>query len=108
MVPLAGREARRAQLTDGRGRMHPAHVFAQLSAVAPEDAVIAVDVGNNAYSFGRYSRRVGASAFSCRAISAPSGSRFPAAMGAWSATKGGGRKVVSVSGTVASGSTLPR
>src|ERR1044072_7103217 len=40
---------RRAGLVDGHGRMLPAALFAALSDAAPEQAVIAVDVGNNAY-----------------------------------------------------------
>jgi pyruvate oxidase len=57
--------------------------------------VIAVDVGNNTYSFGRY--------FECSRQSVlmsgylgSIGFAFPAAMGAWAAA--GNRKVVSVSG----------
>src|SRR5262249_18366752 len=42
-------KAKRATMSDGRGRMHPAAVFAALGDVVPEDAVIAVDVGNNTY-----------------------------------------------------------
>ena len=52
----------------------------------PEDAIIAVDVGNNTYSFGRY--------FECTRqavlMSGYLGSigfAYPAAMGAWSATQ---------------------
>ena len=67
----------------------------------PPDAIIAVDVGNNTYSFGRY--------FECRGqrilMSGYLGSigfAFPAALGAWAATQDQetyrGRKVVSVSG----------
>jgi len=68
----------------------------------PEDAVIAVDVGNNTYSFGRY--------FECTRqavlMSGYLGSigyGFPAAMGAWAATQEEdspfhGRAVVSISG----------
>jgi thiamine pyrophosphate-dependent acetolactate synthase large subunit-like protein len=89
-------KARRAALLDGAGRMHPAAVFDALSQVTPEDAVIAVDVGNNAYAFGHY--------FECKPgqdvlMSGYLGSigfGFPAAMGAWAA--GGGRKVVAVTG----------
>ena len=67
-----------------------------------EDAIIAVDVGNNTYSFGRY--------FECRnqaiLMSGYLGSigfAFPAAMGAWSATqeddpKFKDRQVLSISG----------
>ncbi len=88
---------RRAALLDGAGRMHPAAVFEALSEAAPADAVIAVDVGNNAYAFGHY--------FECKPgqdvlMSGYLGSigfGFPAAMGAWAAT-GGTRKVIAVTG----------
>ncbi len=76
-------------------------VFAALTKTTPKDAIIAVDVGNNTYSFGRY--------FECEAqrilMSGYLGSigfSFPAAMGAWAATQDQteyrGRKVISVSG----------
>lgn len=44
----------REALTDHQGRLHPALVFSELSALCPDDTVIAVDVGNNTYSFGRF------------------------------------------------------
>ena len=34
--------------------MQPALIFSVLSDFIPEDAVITIDVGNNAYAFGRY------------------------------------------------------
>jgi thiamine pyrophosphate-dependent acetolactate synthase large subunit-like protein/nitrite reductase/ring-hydroxylating ferredoxin subunit len=88
---------RRAALVDGAGRMHPAAVFEALGVAAPEDAVIAVDVGNNAYAFGHY--------FECKPgqdvlMSGYLGSigfGFPAAMGAWAAA-GSTRKVIAVTG----------
>jgi thiamine pyrophosphate-dependent acetolactate synthase large subunit-like protein len=88
---------KRAGLLDATGRLHPARVFAALSAVAPADAVIPVDVGNNTYAFGHY--------FECGAhqdvlMSGYLGSigfALPAALGAWAATRGG-RKIVSLSG----------
>lgn len=62
-----------------------AAIFAAASRQIPEDAIIAVDVGNNTYSFGRY--------FECRRqailMSGYLGSigfSLPAAMGAWAAT----------------------
>ena len=90
-------KARRAAVVDGAGRMHPAAVFDALSQALPGDAVIAVDVGNNAYAFGHY--------FECRPgqdvlMSGYLGSigfGFPAAMGAWAAV-GRRRKVVAVTG----------
>ena len=91
-------KAARAVLTDGRGRMHPAHVFAELSDVVPEDAVIAVDVGNNTYSFGRYFETKRGQTVVMSGYLGSIGFGLPAAMGAWAATRGTGRKVVSVSG----------
>lgn len=93
-------KASRRQDEHGHG-LNSAVLFEVLSHVVPEDAVIAVDVGNNTYSFGRY--------FECRSqrilMSGYLGSigfSFPAAMGAWAATQDQpafkGRKVVSVSG----------
>ncbi len=79
-----------------------AAVFAALGRTTPADAIVTVDVGNNAYSFGRY--------FECARqtilMSGYLGSigfGFPAAMGAWAATREddprfAGRKVVSISG----------
>jgi thiamine pyrophosphate-dependent acetolactate synthase large subunit-like protein len=93
-------KARRAGRDRGRG-LSSAAVFAALSRVCPENAVIAVDVGNNTYSFGRY--------FECRRQSVlmsgylgSIGFGLPAAMGAWAATRRipahQGRKVLAVSG----------
>ena len=77
-------------------------VFAALTRAAPDDAIIAVDVGNNTYSFGRY--------FECERQSilmsgylGSIGFGFPAAMGAWAATQEDdlrfkGRKVIAVTG----------
>ena len=92
-----------SRLTDDRGKgVNSAAIFAALTRQAPDDAIIAVDVGNNTYSFGRY--------FECKRqailMSGYLGSigfSFPAAMGAWAATQEDeprfkGRKVVSVSG----------
>ena len=91
-------KAERSRHLDGAGRMHPAHVFAELSAVVPDDAVIAVDVGNNTYSFGRYFETRPGQHVVMSGYLGSIGFGFPAAMGAWAATRGTGRKVVSVSG----------
>ena len=90
----------RRQDTRHKG-LNSASVFESLSRLVADDAVIAVDVGNNTYSFGRY--------FECKKqrilMSGYLGSigfGFPAAMGAWAATQDQeefrGRQVVSVSG----------
>jgi pyruvate oxidase len=94
-------KAKRRKETRGQG-LNSALIFERLTHAVPDDAIIAVDVGNNTYSFGRYfeakrqpvlmSGYLGSIGFS-----------FPAAMGAWCATQEkdtpfSGRKVVSVSG----------
>ncbi len=77
-------------------------VFRALTRAVPADAIMAVDVGNNTYSFGRY--------FECERqailMSGYLGSigfGYPAAMGAWAATQEDdprfkGRKVIAVTG----------
>jgi thiamine pyrophosphate-dependent acetolactate synthase large subunit-like protein len=79
-----------------------AAIFAALSDAVPEDAILAVDVGNNTYSFGRYfeSRR---QSVLMSGYLGSIGFALPAALGAWAATQEddprfSGRKVVSVSG----------
>jgi thiamine pyrophosphate-dependent acetolactate synthase large subunit-like protein/nitrite reductase/ring-hydroxylating ferredoxin subunit/CDGSH-type Zn-finger protein len=96
------REEKRKRAGRDRGQgLSAAAVFTILSDTVPADAVLAVDVGNNTYSFGRY--------FECREqrvlMSGYLGSigfAFPAALGAWAATRADrawrGRRVVSVSG----------
>ena len=90
------REEKRAREKQDRGHgINSAIIFRHLGELTPDDAVIAVDVGNNTYSFGRY--------FECERQSilmsgylGSIGFGFPAAMGAWAAAPD--RKVVSVSG----------
>jgi thiamine pyrophosphate-dependent acetolactate synthase large subunit-like protein len=92
---------RREAETNGKG-INSAAVFAAMSRRIPEDAIIAVDVGENAYSFGRY--------FECKRQSVlmsgylgSIGFALPAAMGAWVASQEddplfSGRPVVAVCG----------
>ncbi|TFG52765.1 MAG: thiamine pyrophosphate-binding protein [Gemmatimonadales bacterium] len=94
-------KAKREREHRGKG-IGSAAVFAALNRKIPEDAIIAVDVGNNTYSFGRY--------FECtrQAILMSGylgsiGFAYPAAMGAWAATQDDdprfhGRPVVAISG----------
>jgi len=56
-------------------------VFAALSEHCPSDAVIAVDVGNHAYSFGRYFESRGQPVLMSGYLGSI-GFGFPAAMGA--------------------------
>jgi thiamine pyrophosphate-dependent acetolactate synthase large subunit-like protein/nitrite reductase/ring-hydroxylating ferredoxin subunit len=91
------REKRRRQADDrGRG-LSSAAIFATLTATVPDDAVICVDVGNNAYSFGRYFESSGSQDVLMSGYLGSIGFALPAAMGAWAAT-GGTRKVVGISG----------
>lgn len=71
-------------------------VFDALSRHTPSDAVVCVDVGNNAYSLGRYFETSGQS-FLMSGYLGSIGFALPAAMGAWAAV-GKQRPVVSVSG----------
>ncbi|MBM7068245.1 thiamine pyrophosphate-binding protein [Actibacterium sp. 188UL27-1] len=91
--------SRMAEETD-KG-VHSFAVFDALSRVAPLDAIIAVDVGNNTYSFGRYFETKGQRVLMSGYLGSI-GFGFPAAMGAWAATRDldafKGRKVISISG----------
>ncbi len=96
------REEKQSRVSDDLGNgLNSSVVFAALSNVIPADAVIAVDVGNNTYSFGRYFESKGQPVLMSGYLGSI-GFSFPAAMGAWAATQDQdeyrGRKVVSVSG----------
>ena len=90
------RAEKQTRIADDQGQgVSAAAVFDSMSRLVPADAVIAVDVGNNAYSFGRY--------FECDRQSVlmsgylgSIGFGFPAAMGAWAAAPE--RKTVAVTG----------
>jgi len=95
----AEKESRRQDQSE-KG-LNSAVIFDVLSQVMPDDAAIAVDVGNNTYSFGRYFECKGQSVMMSGYLGSI-GFSFPAAMGAWAATQDqesfAGRKVVSISG----------
>ena len=84
------------RMNDDRGSgVSSAAVFDALTRGAPADAVISVDVGNHAYSFGRY--------FECEQQSilmsgylGSIGFGYPAAMGAWAAAPE--RPIIAVTG----------
>ena len=97
------REEKKRRSQDDRGQgVNAAILFEKLGQAVDADAIFAVDVGNNTYSFGRY--------FECdrQAVLMSGylgsiGFSFSAAMGAWAATQEDdptfkGRQVVSVSG----------
>lgn len=87
-----------SRAADDRGRgLASAAVLEALSAAAPDDAVIAVDVGNHAYSFGRYfTSRAGQDVLMSGYLGSI-GFGLPAGMGAWAAVRGE-RKVIVVCG----------
>jgi thiamine pyrophosphate-dependent acetolactate synthase large subunit-like protein/nitrite reductase/ring-hydroxylating ferredoxin subunit len=89
-------KARRRQDDFGKG-VGSAAVFDAMSELVPADAVLCVDVGNNAYSFGRYFEVSGGQDVLMSGYLGSIGFAFPAAMGAWAAV-GRERPVVSVSG----------
>ena len=95
-------KVRRSTLTDDVGRLHPALIFAALGEVVPDDAIIAVDVGNNTYSFGHFFECRGRQDVLMSGYLGSIGFALPAALGASVAVRRGGahagRKVVSISG----------
>ncbi len=91
------RREKGSRLADDQGRgLNSAAVFDSLSRLCPPDAVIAVDVGNNTYSFGRYFETQAQSVLMSGYLGSI-GFGFPAAMGAWAAV-GDRRPIMSVSG----------
>lgn len=85
------------RLIDDRGNgISSIAVFDAMNKLAPENAVMCVDVGNNAYSFGRYFESKSHD-FLMSGYLGSIGFAFPAAMGAWAAV-GDSRPVVAVAG----------
>jgi pyruvate oxidase len=71
---------------DDRGSgVNSAAVFDALNRCVPQDAVIAVDVGNHAYSFGRYFECKPGQSVLMSGYLGSIGFGYPAAMGAWAA-----------------------
>jgi thiamine pyrophosphate-dependent acetolactate synthase large subunit-like protein/nitrite reductase/ring-hydroxylating ferredoxin subunit len=87
-------KARRAADDRGRG-VSAAAVFDALSRHLPADAVLTVDVGNHAYSLGRYLESAGQPVLMSGYLGSI-GFGYPAAMGAWAADPS--RPVVAVTG----------
>jgi thiamine pyrophosphate-dependent acetolactate synthase large subunit-like protein len=100
---VAGRKAiwaeeKRSRAMDDRGKgVGSAAAFAALTRQAPDDAVIAVDVGNNTYSFGRYFESRGSQRVLMSGYLGSIGFGYPAAIGAWAATDGE-RPILAVTG----------
>lgn len=97
------RSEKQSRLAEEKGNgIHSFAVFDALTNLCPKDAIIAVDVGNNTYSFGRYFETCGDQRVLMSGYLGSIGFGFPAAMGAWAATRDHdafrNRKVISVSG----------
>lgn len=88
-------KARRAAVVPGAGRVSAATVFHELNGLAPENAVMTVDVGNHAYSFGRYFEPTSQAVLMSGYLGSI-GFGFPAALGAWAAAPH--RPIVAVTG----------
>lgn len=91
------KEEKHTRLMEDHGKgISSIAVFDALNQLAPDNAVMCVDVGNNAYSFGRYfeSKR---HSFLMSGYLGSIGFAFPAAMGAWAAV-GNDRPVIAVAG----------
>ncbi|MDQ3901087.1 MAG: thiamine pyrophosphate-binding protein, partial [Actinomycetota bacterium] len=87
-------KARRAADDRGKG-VSAAAIFGALSAHLPADAVVTVDVGNHAYSLGRYLESQGQPVLMSGYLGSI-GFGYPAALGAWAADPG--RPIVAVTG----------
>ena len=87
-------KARRRREDRGRG-VNASAVFESLGRHLPADAVICVDVGNHAYSLGRYLESAGQPVLMSGYLGSI-GFGYPAAMGAWAAEPS--RPVVAVTG----------
>lgn len=92
------RAEKQRRAADDRGHgVASAAVMAALTRHTPDDAVIAVDVGNNAYSFGRYFESGARQRVLMSGYLGSIGFGYPAAMGAWAAT-GGERPILAITG----------
>ncbi|MEO1667568.1 MAG: thiamine pyrophosphate-binding protein [Chloroflexota bacterium] len=74
----------RAAAGDENG-VNSAYLFREMGEVVPENAAIAVDVGNNTYSFGRYFETKSGQELIMSGYLGSIGFAFPAAMGVWAA-----------------------
>lgn len=91
------RAEKQKRLLEGNGKgISSVDVFENLSKLINTDAVVCVDVGNNAYSLGRYFESRNQS-FLMSGYLGSIGFAFPAALGAWAATRGN-RQIVAVAG----------
>lgn len=88
---------KKKRLAEDRGKgINSVTVFSHLSEMIDANAVVCVDVGNNAYSLGRYFESKNQQ-FLMSGYLGSIGFAFPAAMGAWAATRGD-KQIVAVAG----------
>ena len=81
------RAEKQSRLSDDQGGgINSSSVFDAMNRVVQDDAIIAVDVGNNTYSFGRYFEASGKQAVLMSGYLGSIGFGYPAGMGAWAAT----------------------
>jgi thiamine pyrophosphate-dependent acetolactate synthase large subunit-like protein/nitrite reductase/ring-hydroxylating ferredoxin subunit len=85
----------RASTGKNKNTLHPALIFSILSETLPNDAIITVDVGNNAYAFGRYFE-VKRQEVILSGYLGSIGYAFPAALGAYMARKD--KKIIAIAG----------
>lgn len=90
-------EKKRRAADDATHGIGAAAVMDSLTRLIDRRAVIAVDVGNNTYSFGRYFEASGEQDLVMSGYLGSIGFALPAAMGAWAAV-GDTRQIVAVSG----------
>jgi pyruvate oxidase len=90
-----GEKAKRAHSHGTHGRIPNALIFQELGELVPEEAVITIDVGNNAYAFGMYFESKRQHVIMSGYLGSI-GFAFPAAMGAWAAAPE--RKIVAIAG----------
>jgi thiamine pyrophosphate-dependent acetolactate synthase large subunit-like protein len=91
------RAEKQKRLTDDLGEgISSIAVFETLNRLAPDNAVMCVDVGNNAYSFGRYFEAKQQS-FLMSGYLGSIGFALPASIGAWAAV-GDSRPIIAVAG----------
>jgi pyruvate oxidase len=86
---------RKIETQDNGNGINSAAVFAAMTRQIPENAVIAVDVGNNTYSFGRYFESHAQSILMSGYLGSI-GYGYPAAIGAWTAAPD--RPIIAVTG----------
>lgn len=75
---------KKSRLKDCGDAVSPIAVFNAINQITPDDAVIAVDIGNNTYSFGRYFQPKD-QAILMSGYLGSIGFDLPEAMGAWAA-----------------------